>query len=160
VGVKRQYAGCLGRTDNCQVGVFVNYATAAGHTLIDRRLFVPEEWIADKPRRHEAGVPTNVVFRTKPELALEMVQAALVPGVATATVGKKKNGNSVSPRSARYWCTCSTDDAGATPKSSPGRDGGKRVIASPRHATPAVAAPNTSSGEGRKKGRCSIRITA
>ena len=57
VGVKRQYAGCLGRTDNCQVGVFVNYRTAAGHTLIDRRLFVPKEWAADEPRRRAAGVP-------------------------------------------------------------------------------------------------------
>lgn len=77
VGVKRQYAGCLGRTDNCQVGVFVNYHTAAGHTLIDRRLFLPEEWAADGPRRQAAGVPETVVFRTKPELALAMVQAAV-----------------------------------------------------------------------------------
>jgi SRSO17 transposase len=76
VGVKRQYAGCLGRTDNCQIGVFVNYCSAAGHTLIDRRLFLPEEWAADRPRRQEAGVPEAVVFRTKPELALEMVAQA------------------------------------------------------------------------------------
>lgn len=77
VGVKRQYAGCLGRTDNCQVGVFVNYRSTKGHTLIDRRLFLPEEWAADADRRAEAGVPEAVVFRTKPELALEMVQQAL-----------------------------------------------------------------------------------
>jgi SRSO17 transposase len=77
VGVKRQYAGCLGRTDNCQIGVLVNYRTAAGHTLIDRRLYLPEEWAADEPRRKEAGVPEEVVFRTKPELALEMVQAGV-----------------------------------------------------------------------------------
>lgn len=76
VGVKRQYAGCLGRTDNCQIGVFVNYCAPAGHTLIDRRLFLPEEWAADRPRRKEAGVPEPVVFRTKPELALEMVAQA------------------------------------------------------------------------------------
>src|SRR5947209_3691930 len=73
VGVKRQYAGCLGRTDNCQIGVFVNYCSAAGHTLIDRRLFLPEEWAADPSRRAQAGVPEAVVFRTKPELALAMV---------------------------------------------------------------------------------------
>lgn len=77
VGVKRQYAGCLGRTDNCQVGVFVNYRSTAGHTLIDRRLFVPEEWAADRPRRAAAGVPAALVFRTKPELALELVQQAV-----------------------------------------------------------------------------------
>jgi SRSO17 transposase len=81
VGVKRQYAGCLGRTDNCQIGVFVNYCSATGHTLIDRRLFVPEEWVADQPRRQEAGVPAAVVFRTKPELALEMVRQADERGV-------------------------------------------------------------------------------
>ncbi len=81
VGVKRQYAGCLGRTDNCQIGVFVNYRSAAGHTLIDRRLFLPEEWAADGPRRQEAGVPEAVVFRTKPELALGMVQQAVERGL-------------------------------------------------------------------------------
>src|SRR3954454_7490631 len=81
VGVKRQYAGCLGRTDNCQIGVCVNYQTSAGHTLIDRRLFLPEEWAADLARRAEAGVPESVVFRTKPELALEMVQQAATQGV-------------------------------------------------------------------------------
>jgi SRSO17 transposase len=81
VGVKRQYAGCLGRTDNCQIGVCVNYCSAAGHTLIDRRLFLPEEWAADFPRRAEAGVPETVVFRTKPELALAMVQQAIARGV-------------------------------------------------------------------------------
>jgi SRSO17 transposase len=81
VGVKRQYAGCLGRTDNCQIGVCVNYQTSTGHTLIDRRLFLPEEWAADPIRRQEAGVPEGVVFRTKPELALEMVQQAVERGV-------------------------------------------------------------------------------
>jgi SRSO17 transposase len=81
VGVKRQYAGCLGRTDNCQIGVCVNYRSAAGHTLIDRRLFLPEEWAADRPRREEAGVPETVVFRTKPALALEMVQQAMERGL-------------------------------------------------------------------------------
>jgi len=81
VGVKRQYAGCLGRTDNCQIGVCVNYCSAAGHTLIDRRLFLPEEWANDGPRRQEAGVPEEVVFRTKPELALEMVQQAVDRGL-------------------------------------------------------------------------------
>ncbi len=81
VGVKRQYAGCLGRTDNCQIGVCVNYRSAAGHTLIDRRLFLPAEWAADAPRRNEAGVPEAVVFRTKPELALAMVQQAVERGL-------------------------------------------------------------------------------
>jgi len=81
VGVQRQYAGCLGRTDNCQIGVFVNYRTPVGHTLIDGRLFLPREWAADKERRKEAGVPDTVVFRTKPELGVEMVQQAIDRGL-------------------------------------------------------------------------------
>lgn len=81
VGVKRQYSGTLGRTDNCQIGVFVNYATLAGHCFLDRRLFLPEDWADDLPRRREAGVPEGVVFRTKPELALEMLTGLVQEGV-------------------------------------------------------------------------------
>jgi SRSO17 transposase len=81
VGVQRQYAGCLGRTDNCQIGVFVNYRSALGHTLIDRRLFMPQQWADDAERREEAGVPDDVIFRTKTELALEMVLSAVERGM-------------------------------------------------------------------------------
>ena len=77
VGVKRQYSGTLGRVENCQIGVFANYCSAKGHTFIDRRLYLPEEWAADFDRREEAGVPEEVVFRTKPELGLEMVETAV-----------------------------------------------------------------------------------
>lgn len=87
VGVKRQYAGCLGRVDNCQIGVFLNYMTPGGHVLLDRRLFLPEEWANDAERREEAGVPEDVVFRTKPELALEMVREAAARGVPFRWVG-------------------------------------------------------------------------
>ena len=87
VGVKRQYSGTLGRTDNCQIGVFVNYCSPKGHTFIDRRLFLPQEWAADAARRDAAGVPAGVVFRTKPELALEMVAGAVAEGVPFAWVG-------------------------------------------------------------------------
>lgn len=81
VGVKKQYSGTLGRIDNCQVGVFLAYHAPKGHTLIDRRLFLPEEWAADRPRRGTAGVPEGVVFRTRPELALEMVAEAAAAGL-------------------------------------------------------------------------------
>ena len=81
VGVKRQYSGTLGRTDNCQVGVFLTYSAARGHTLVDRRLFLPAEWAADRPRRAEAGVPDGVIFRTKPALALGMVADAVACGL-------------------------------------------------------------------------------
>ena len=81
VGVKKQYSGTLGRTDNCQVGVFLGYHAPKGHTLVDRRLFLPEEWAADGPRREKARVPEGAVFRTKPELALEMVGDAAAAGL-------------------------------------------------------------------------------
>jgi SRSO17 transposase len=87
VGVKRQYSGTLGRTDNCQVAVFGNYCSAKGHTFMDRRLFLPEEWADDRARREEAGVPEEVVFRTKPELALEMLTVAVNEGVPFRWVG-------------------------------------------------------------------------
>jgi SRSO17 transposase len=87
VGVKRQYSGTLGRTDNCQVAVFANYCSIKGHTFMDRRLFLPEEWANDRARREEAGVPEGVVFRTKPELALEMLTVAVAEGVPFRWVG-------------------------------------------------------------------------
>ncbi|QDV37007.1 IS701 family transposase [Tautonia plasticadhaerens] len=87
VGVRRQYSGTLGRTDNCQVAVFADYCSAKGHTFLDRRLFLPEEWAGDGERREEAGVPAGVIFRTKPELALAMAADAVAEGVPFRWVG-------------------------------------------------------------------------
>jgi SRSO17 transposase len=87
VGVKRQYSGTLGRTDNCQVAVFANYCSPKGHAFLDRRLFLPEEWAEDPARRAAAGVPPDVVFRTKPALALDMVAQAVTEGVPFRWVG-------------------------------------------------------------------------
>lgn len=87
VGVKRQYSGTLGRTDNCQIGVFLNYSSPKGHGFLDRRLFLPQEWADDSGRREAAGVPGPVIFRTKPELALEMVARAVAEGVPFRWVG-------------------------------------------------------------------------
>lgn len=87
VGVKRQYSGTLGRVDNCQIGVFANYCSQHGHTFLDRKLYLPEEWCRDLPRRDEAGVPENIVFRTKPELGLEMLRTAVDQQVPFQWVG-------------------------------------------------------------------------
>lgn len=87
VGVKRQYSGTLGRVDNCQIGVFANYYSTKGHTFIDRRIFLPEEWIEDRERREEAGVPEGVVFCSKPKLGLEMIQTAVTEQVPFRWVG-------------------------------------------------------------------------
>jgi SRSO17 transposase len=87
VGVKRQYSGTLGRTDNCPIGVFANYCSSKGHVFMDRRLFLPQEWADDLERRRQAGVPDEVIFRTKPELGLAMIANAVTEGVPFRWVG-------------------------------------------------------------------------
>lgn len=86
VGVKRQYTGTAGKTENCQVGVFLAYASGLGQAFIDRELYLPEEWAEDEERREQAGVPEQIGMRTKPELAKEMLGRALEAGVEAAWV--------------------------------------------------------------------------
>jgi len=76
VGVQRQYSGTAGRTQNCQVGVFLVYASSNGHTLIDRELYLPKSWTNDRKRCERAGVPENVEFATKLQLARAYVGAS------------------------------------------------------------------------------------
>jgi SRSO17 transposase len=80
-GVARQYSGTAGRVENCQVGVFLGYAAAAGRTFIDRELYLPKAWTEDRVRCREAGVDDAVTFATKPELAVAMLTRALDAGV-------------------------------------------------------------------------------
>ncbi len=80
VGVKRQYCGELGKRANCQAGVFVGYVSAHGYTVLDRRLYVPAEWLTDDAyaeRRRQCGIPSDLTFKTKPTLAQEMLAAVL-----------------------------------------------------------------------------------
>jgi SRSO17 transposase len=86
VGVARQYSGTLGKVANCQVGVFLGYATARGHVGLDRALFIPREWFADRERCRRVGIPDAAAHRTKPSLALEMIERALDAGVPAAWV--------------------------------------------------------------------------
>jgi SRSO17 transposase len=81
VGVKRQYTGTAGKRENCQIGVFLAYATPKGQTFLDRRLYLPQEWCADAERRAEAKIPEEVEFQTKPEQAVEMLEDAWARGV-------------------------------------------------------------------------------
>ena len=81
VGVKRQYSGTAGRVENCQVGVFLHYATAKGHTFLDRELYLPQEWADDAKRRKRSKVPKKVEFATKAQLAQTMLTRALDAGV-------------------------------------------------------------------------------
>jgi SRSO17 transposase len=76
-GVSRQYSGTAGRIENCQIGVFLGYASSKGRAGLDRALYLPKDWAEDSQRRAEAGVPEAVAFRTKPQLALELIERAL-----------------------------------------------------------------------------------
>ena len=82
VGVARQWCGQLGKVDNCQVGVFAAYASRKGYTLLDHRLYLPEEWFdADHRERWEkCGIPDDVTHKTKPQLALEMLEEVAAEG--------------------------------------------------------------------------------
>ncbi len=73
VGVQRQWCGRLGKVDNCQVGVFLGYVGDADHALVDFRLYLPREWAKARKRRKACGVPKDVRYRTRHELALEML---------------------------------------------------------------------------------------
>ncbi len=101
VGVKRQYTGTAGKVENCQIGVFLAYVTPKGQTFLDRRLYLPREWCDDAERRQEAKVPDEVVFQTKPELAVEMLKHAWDQGVPMRWVtGDEVYGDSTKVREA------------------------------------------------------------
>ena len=100
-GVQRQYSGTAGRVENCQIGVFLAYATVRGHAFVDRALYVPASWLEDRPRCLEAGIPATVAFHTKPQLAQQMLARALAAGLAPAWVlGDEVYGND---RVLRAW---------------------------------------------------------
>jgi SRSO17 transposase len=86
VGVARQYSGTAGRVENCQIGVFLTYASPKGRTFLDRELYLHKEWAQDRERCREAGVPDEVEFATKPQLAKRMLERALDAGVPVAWV--------------------------------------------------------------------------
>jgi SRSO17 transposase len=85
-GVARQYSGTAGRVENCQIGVFLAYASARGHVLLDRDLYLPQVWTQDQARCTRAGIPSDRPFATKPELARHMLERAFAAGVPAAWV--------------------------------------------------------------------------
>lgn len=86
VGVKRQYSGTAGRIENCQIGVFLGYSSDHGYALIDRELYLPQEWASDASRRAVTKVPEEMEFATKAELARQMLERAFAAGVPCAWV--------------------------------------------------------------------------
>ena len=112
-GVGRQYSGTLGRVDNCQVGVFLGYASAHGHTLVDRRLYLHAAWLADPVKRASprAAVPADVGFATKLELAAGMLTAAAGRGhlpytwvTADAAYGDSHDLRRLVAEQGRWYC--------------------------------------------------------
>ena len=94
VGVARQYSGTAGRIENCQIGVFLAYAAPNGCAFLDRALYLPKAWTEDAARRRDAGVPEEVAFATKGELARAMLDRAFAAGVPAAWVtGDEPYGN-------------------------------------------------------------------
>jgi SRSO17 transposase len=81
VGTQRQYTGTAGRIENAQVAVYLTYAGAAGHAMIDRELYLPRCWMTDSQRCTTAGIPADIMFATKPALAATMIDRALDAGV-------------------------------------------------------------------------------
>jgi SRSO17 transposase len=100
-GVKRQYCGRVGKIENCQVGVYLGYSAPSGHALIDRELYLPQDWCEDVGRRSKAKIPETVEFATKPQLAQRMLERAWTEGVAMQwVVGDSTYGNSPTLRQA------------------------------------------------------------
>jgi SRSO17 transposase len=100
-GVARQYSGTAGRVENCQIGVFLGYASPLGHTLLDRELYLPQEWTADRDRCRQAGIPEDQRFATKPQLAQQILERVLATGIPAKWVA----GDSVygDDRRLRLW---------------------------------------------------------
>src|SRR4051812_21186591 len=142
VGVQRQYSGTAGRVENCQIGVFLGYASRHGRALIDRALYLPEGWAGDAGRRAAAGVPGGVTFVTKPKLGAAMLERALDAGVPCAWVA----GDSVygADRALRRRIEARGGPGGACP-----RAGGAGPGGAGRHQRPAAGRP----ARGRVGGR-------
>ena len=86
VGVQRQYTGTAGKVTNCQIGVSLSVATRTEHLGLDFELYLPRPWVEDVARRTEAKIPAEIVFKTKPELALDMMSRAVAEGVPPGVV--------------------------------------------------------------------------
>jgi SRSO17 transposase len=100
-GVARQYSGTAGRVENCQIGVFLGYASPLGHALLDRELYLPKEWTSDRDRCRRAGIPEDRGFATKPQLAQQMLAQACTAGVRAQWVtGDSVDGDD---RRLRMW---------------------------------------------------------
>jgi len=151
VGVKRQYTGTAGRIENSQVGVFLCYASSRGAALVDRELYLPEEWAADRERRRAAAVPEATGFATKPELARRMIERALGAGTPFRWIaGDEVYGNNstlrawLEDRRLGYVLAVASDQRMRWP------DREQRRVDAIAHSLPALAWERISAGQGSK----------
>jgi SRSO17 transposase len=146
VGVQRQYSGTAGRIENCQIGVFLGYASRHGHALIDRALYLPERWANDPARRRVAGVPEQVAFTTKPKLGRQMLERAFTAGVPCAWV----TGDSVYGADYALRRTIETSGRGYVLAVTSAQHLGFKAVVDWLEDVPARAWRQLSAGEGAK----------
>jgi SRSO17 transposase len=145
-GVQRQYSGTAGRIENCQIGVFLAYASVHGRALIDRALYLPEGWAGDAVRREEAGVPTEVAFATKPKLGRAMLERAFAAGVPCSWV----TGDSVYGADHSLRRTVEKSGRGYVLAVTSGQHLGLKPVADWLEDVPAGAWKRLSAGDGAK----------
>lgn len=154
-GVARQYSGTAGRVENCQIGVFLGYASAAGRTFLDRELYLPKAWTEDVPRCREAGIGEGVGFATKPELAIAMLTRTLEAGVpARWLTGDEVYGQHPGLRqfcadSGLYYVLAVPSNQWVS-AAAPGLAPGQRRVAALADALPPQAFKRISAGAGAK----------
>ncbi len=154
VGVKRQYCATTGQVETCQVGVFLYYTTAAGGAFIDRELYLAEDWSDDRRRCQDAGVPDDVLFQTKPELARVMLRRARDAGLRPEwTVGDAVYGSAPALRAdLEAWRWAYVLGIRSTERVRPATDGGliTRSAGDLAAALPAHVWRRLRAGEGSK----------
>ena len=152
VGVQRQYSGTCGRIENCQLAVFATLATPAGHAFVDVELYLPQSWTTDADRCGAAGIPTDVEFATKPQLALRMADrvlaAGILPGWIAADEAYGDNPqlrSDLEDRGLNYVMAVSCDTQIPTPKGKIRADALAKQV--PRRGWQTLSAGNGSKGE-------------
>jgi SRSO17 transposase len=152
VGVQRQYSGTAGRIENSQVGVFLSYASPRGRALIDRRIYLPRSWAEDRARCTGAGVPAEVQFATKPELALQMITEAAAGMPASWVASDEAYGDNGAFRAGPpnwAWVMCWRSPAPTRSRSGLAANGGCGPITSPPPC-PAAAGSASVPGPARR----------
>jgi SRSO17 transposase len=149
-GVARQDSGTLGKIDNCQVGVFVGYASPLGHPLLDRELYVSQEWTNDRERCRQAGIPEARCVATTPQLAQQMLARAFAAGVPA----RWGTGDSVygADRRLRMWLETPPQAyvLAVSGQAYVGADGQQRPVKSLLATLPAAGWTRRSAGDGAK----------